>query len=232
MLTVREYKAVVATIVLARLEQLGWAWMPELLKLTVLNWFTPMITSAALPYNLARVACYLRIEFTLTRDSLTFARAEHFWGSGVLSRDMMKEQRQRQFREARIRCPEDKRHLISVTPHTPQIRSLLRILEIFPGVAIRINCSGFWIENLERYPILETKQCNRCRRELTVDCFPECIGKPGKWEHTCRSCLLSPPSIRGMPDVLLHQKGQDKARQGRTRRTVRKGNATKDCRRK
>jgi hypothetical protein len=199
MLTVKEYKAGVTAIILERGEQLGFAWMPKFLRMTVLNWFVPLIRSAALPFNLAQVAYWLRIEFTLTKDRLAFADAGPFWGSRVVLRKIMKEQRQRQFREARIRCPAERRHLISVTPHTPQIRSLLRVLEVFPDVVIKINANGFRIQNLDRYPVLETNRCKRCGREVTVDCFPECVGKPGKWERICRSCLLSSPSIPGSP---------------------------------
>ena len=108
----------------------------------------------------------------------------------------MKEQRQLQFREARIRAPESKRHLIVPSFNTPRIASLLRILEMFPEVVIRINRYGFVLDNLTQYPVLETRRCTQCKQELTVDCFPPIPQKRGRPERKCKTCLLGPPPIK------------------------------------
>ncbi len=195
--TVQNYKDAVVAILLERIEQLERIFMPDYLKLTVVRWLMDLVASAPLPLSLSRVARWLNIEFRITKDGMTYRRTEScgYGFPGLLS-DVMKDQRQQQFWEARIRCPKEKRHLIVASHNTPRIRSVFRILELFPEVIIRINRHGFFIENLRQCPVLETKRCKRCKKELTVDCFPPLERKPGRPERLCKTCLLGPPLIK------------------------------------
>lgn len=196
--TVQNYKVAVAAIILERINQLKRVFMPDWLKLTVVRWLAELVTSAPLPLSLSRVARWLHIEFTITKDGMTYRRAQcwGYYGAPGLLSDVMKDQRRQQFWEARIRCPEETRRLIVASHNTPRIRSLLRILKQFPAVIIRIDRYGFFIENLKEYPVLETRRCTRCGKELTIDRFPPVEQKRGRPERVCKTCRRGPPTIK------------------------------------